>query len=392
MMRTFCYRLSPTPRQRAALLAGMHQGRLVRNAMLAAVRAEYQRSGKFLFYRDLSKMYARPGLEHLSASTVQSIARRLSQTTEAFVTARSRGEKRAFPTYLDGRCRVSIPLRQHSRRQHPHDWRLSADGRRLMIPKKLGGPVKIRLHRPLKGEPKTCNLVLRADGGWYALIACTLPDPAPCDPCGHPPIGLDAGLHALVTDSDGGRVPNPRFFKKVRPQIIAEQRALARKQYGSRRWQKQRARLAKLHLKVSRQRHDFLHKTARSYAVNHGLIAVELLNLAGMRTNHRIAGAIEDVSWGTFQRLLTEKAEAAGHRVVKVRAAYSSQECASCGELVPKKITTRIHVCPHCGYRAHRDENAARNILARACYNGRGAAVAEPEGLAAGDEARTATP
>lgn len=387
MIRAFCYRIDPTPRQRQALLASMHQGRLVRNSMLAAVRAEYQRSGRLMTYQDLSEIYARPGLQNLPASTVQALARRLSGNLEAFVKARRGNKKRRFPCYQDGRHRASIVLRQYSRPGQPHEWRLSADGRRLVIPAKLGGPVRIRLHRPLMGEPKTCSLVLRADGHWYALIACRLPDPVPCDPCDHPEIGLDAGLNALVTDSGGGRVPNPRFFKKARPKIIAKQRSLSRKHYGSKRWRKQAAELGRLHLKVSRQRRDFLHKTARAYAVNHGLIAVEQLNLAGMRTNHRISGALGDVSWGMFQRLLKEKAEAAGHRVVKVRAAGTSLACSNCGEPVPKTIADRTHVCPHCGYQAHRDENAARNILARAQDNGRGAAVAEREGQAARHEA-----
>lgn len=389
MIRTFSYRIDPNARQRQALLAGMHQTRLIRNAMRAAVAEEYQRSGKFLFYRDLAKLYAHPGLEHVSASTVQAIARRFSQTLEALVKARARGERRRFPGYLNGRCRTSIPLRQYSRPGYPHDWRLSADGRHLHIPAKLGGPVRIRLHRPLVGEPKTCCLVLHVDGHWSASITCQIPDPPPCEPCDHLPVGLDAGLDALVTDSAGHRVPNPRHKKVVQPKLISAQRALARKVPGSRRWQKQAAALGKLHYKVRRQRRDHLHKIARFYAVNHNPIAIEQLNLRGLRRNRRISGALEDVAWGMFQTLLTEKAEAAGHRVVKVRAAGTSQDCSSCGELVPKTIDDRIHVCPNCGYSAHRDENAARNIRDRG-MNGRGAAVAEREGLATRHETRTA--
>lgn len=42
---------------------------------------------------------------------------------------------------------------------------------------------------------------------------------------------------------------------------------------------------------------------------------------------------------------------------------YTSQNCSSCGEIVKKTLSTRTHQCPHCGYVADRDENAARNIL-----------------------------
>jgi transposase len=49
-----------------------------------------------------------------------------------------------------------------------------------------------------------------------------------------------------------------------------------------------------------------------------------------------------------------------------VNPAGTSQDCSGCGVEVPKKLGERWHTCPHCGLSLHRDENAARNILARA--------------------------
>jgi len=63
--------------------------------------------------------------------------------------------------------------------------------------------------------------------------------------------------------------------------------------------------------------------------------------------------------------ILTYKAEEAGKQIVAVDAKNTSQLCSNCGELVPKKLSTRIHNCS-CGYRENRDINAARNILIRA--------------------------
>ncbi|MFL5667116.1 MAG: zinc ribbon domain-containing protein, partial [Ktedonobacteraceae bacterium] len=59
------------------------------------------------------------------------------------------------------------------------------------------------------------------------------------------------------------------------------------------------------------------------------------------------------------------KAESAGRQVIAVAPHYTSQKCSSCGESVHKSLSVRTHVCPGCGYRADRDENAARNILQR---------------------------
>jgi transposase len=48
---------------------------------------------------------------------------------------------------------------------------------------------------------------------------------------------------------------------------------------------------------------------------------------------------------------------------VTVNPRNTSQVCSGCGEVVPKKLSVRIHACPVCGLVEDRDVNAARNIL-----------------------------
>uniref|UniRef100_UPI0034313FEB RNA-guided endonuclease InsQ/TnpB family protein n=1 Tax=Okeania sp. SIO2F4 TaxID=2607790 RepID=UPI0034313FEB len=55
-----------------------------------------------------------------------------------------------------------------------------------------------------------------------------------------------------------------------------------------------------------------------------------------------------------------------GKATVAVPPNYTSQNCSNCGEVVKKSLSVRTHVCPHCGYEADRDVNAARNILQKA--------------------------
>ncbi|MEO1186324.1 MAG: transposase, partial [Cyanobacteria bacterium J06636_27] len=43
----------------------------------------------------------------------------------------------------------------------------------------------------------------------------------------------------------------------------------------------------------------------------------------------------------------------------------TSQDCSNCGENVKKSLSTRTHVCPHCGFIEDRDVNASINILKR---------------------------
>jgi hypothetical protein len=88
---------------------------------------------------------------------------------------------------------------------------LDSETKRLHVPNKIGARLKVKLHRPLQGTPKTAHLVLRADGHWYVLIVCDLGE-APPKREGEA-VGIDVGLTHFVADSEGSVVENPRCFK-----------------------------------------------------------------------------------------------------------------------------------------------------------------------------------
>ncbi len=92
-------------------------------------------------------------------------------------------------------------------------------------------------------------------------------------------------------------------------------------------------------------------------------LVIENLKPANMVRNHCLAFAISDASWGMFRHFLKSKAESAGRQVIAVASHYTSQKCSRCKEVVYKSLSVRTYVCPHCGYIADRDENAAKNIL-----------------------------
>ena len=138
---------------------------------------------------------------------------------------------------------------------------------------------------------------------------------------------------------------------------------MCRRKKGSHRRRKASREVACQHLKISRQRRDFHFKTAKHYAEDYSCICVEHLNVAGMVKNHHLAKSIHDASWSAFLVILTDKAERAGHVVVRVPARFTTQRCSGCGEYVQKSLSVRTHICPFCGLAEDRDVNAARNIL-----------------------------
>ncbi|MFF4026807.1 RNA-guided endonuclease InsQ/TnpB family protein [Nocardia elegans] len=80
----------------------------------------------------------------------------------------------------------------------------------------------------------------------------------------------------------------------------------------------------------------------------------------------RLARSIYDAGWGSFVRLLQQKAERRGRHFYKVDRYFpSSRMCSQCGQVDEAKLLSiRSWKCPLCGTVHDRDVNAARNILA----------------------------
>lgn len=217
------------------------------------------------------------------------------------------------------------------------------------------------MHRPLEGTPKTAYIVRRVDK-WYVVIACEAAQPE-APPRESDPVGIDVGLKEFLTDSNGGTVANPRHFRSADRKLRTQQRRASRRKKGSKRRRKANIQIAKTHLKVNRQRRDFHFKVAKQYTDKHDTIVVEDLNVHGMVRNHHLVKSITDAAWGQFLDILADKAERAGGQVIRVPAHYTSQKCSGCGEIVPKSLSVRTHICTYCGLVADRDHNAAINIL-----------------------------
>lgn len=360
-MRMFEYRLYPNRAQSKLLMACLSETRQLYNEMLEAVKTQYEQDGTFLGKYRLDATFKRRGGEHVPATTVQCLADRLTKALKRFLAAKELGlPDVGFPRFKKANHWHSIHLRQYGRDAYLHE-----DKKRLIVPKKLGHCLKIKLHRPVEGKPKTVYLVHRADGHWYACIACET-DPQnehPPSVCEHPDIGIDVGLKVFLTDSEGNTVENPRFYRTSQHTLRRKQRQLCRRKKGSHRRRKAARNVAKTHLKINRQRRDHHFKLAKRYAEQYHHIVVEDLRILNMVKNHHLSKSILDAGWGAFLTILSVKAVSAGHEVMRVNPRFTSQKCHQCGELVQKSLSVRTHICPFCGYVADRDINAAQNIL-----------------------------
>ena len=91
---------------------------------------------------------------------------------------------------------------------------------------------------------------------------------------------------------------------------------------------------------------------------------MEDLNVSGMVRNHKLAQSIQEVSWSRFKEILVYKAKWYGRDVVFVSRWFpSSQLCGKCGyQNKELTLSDREWVCPVCGCKHDRDNNASDNI------------------------------
>ncbi|NEQ83796.1 MAG: transposase [Moorea sp. SIO2I5] len=247
------------------------------------------------------------------------------------------------------------------------------DGNFLTLPK--FGKVKMIYHRPIPDgfKIKTATITRKADG-YYVTLSIQddyVPDIIPIDSVTNP-MGIDMGLKSFLIKSDGAEIPIPQYYRKAQKRLKKIQKAVSRSQKGSNNRKRAITKLGKAHKKVADTRKDFHFKTAKELLDSHDLVAHEKLNIKGLAKT-RMAKSVLDAGWGQFLSILSVKAVRvawptalnAGLLTKAVNPRNTSQNCSNCGKKVPKKLKDRIHSCPHCGYVADRDVNAAINILVR---------------------------
>ncbi len=242
---------------------------------------------------------------------------------------------------------------------------------RLKVPKL--GAVKIRMHRPLQGDPKEVTIVKKASG-WYAHIVCEIPDTPKVEPTAA--VAVDVGTTHYLTTSEGEKEDNPRWYRQAEGLLRKHSKDLSRKKKGSQRWRKQQQKLAVHHERTANKRKDFIGKLV--YKLYHhrenNVLVAEDLRVSNMVKNKHLSKSISDASWATFFEWAGNIAERDGFHFHQVDPKNTSQTCSACGEKSQRKLSLAIRTfdCQSCGVSLDRDHNAALNILFRAACAHRG--------------------
>jgi putative transposase len=242
---------------------------------------------------------------------------------------------------------------------------------RIQLPR-LG---MLRLHE--HGYIPTMAKVLSATvseqaGHWFVSVQVeeTVPDPIKAT---GPVIGIDVGIKALATVSNGTVIENPKALRSNLKKLRRVSRQHSRKHKGSANRAKATRKLARLHAHIANIRKDTLHKATsqmvmrtKSPEERPSVIVLEDLNVSGMLKNKRLSRAIADVGLSEFRRHIEYKAAQSGSTVQVVSRWHpSSKTCSSCGTIREAlTLSERVFVCFDCGYVADRDYNAAKVLAA----------------------------
>jgi len=202
---------------------------------------------------------------------------------------------------------------------------------------------------------KTGSFIEDSRGRWYVCLVVN--SPKQVKPTATKAIGIDLGLKAIATCSDGTIISNPKFYRQYEHKLGIAQRA------------KNKKRVRALHAKIANSRKDHLHKASTMLVRENALIVVGNLS-ANKLVKTKMAKFVLDTGFSALKIMLKYKCENAGVLFEEVNEAYTTQICSSCGEIShssPKgraDLRIREWDCMVCGTHHDRDLNSALNILA----------------------------
>src|SRR6476660_4087031 len=201
--KTFKYKLKPTLEQERELGRALGLCRWLYNTALEQRIIAYQRChvsvSRFAQEAELKDIrVAMPEYAAIHSHVLQDVLARLDKTYQAFFRRVKAGEKAGFPRFK-GRNRF-----------HSFTFKEYGNGARLdngfLVLSKIGR-ISVHWSRPIQGAPKTVTISKEADG-WYVAISCADVPVQPL-PMTRQEMGIDLGLEAFATLSDGTRIFTP---------------------------------------------------------------------------------------------------------------------------------------------------------------------------------------
>jgi putative transposase len=229
---------------------------------------------------------------------------------------------------------------------------ISLDGSTAVL---RGQRFRLWRHRPIEGRIKSGGFSQDARGRWYCNIVCAI-EGKPLG--GADEIGIDLGLKAVATCSDGTELEQASFYRDLEPKLAEAQRKRRKRQVKT------------IHATIANRRKDSLHKFSRRLVNRSSRITVGNVS-ASKLARTRMAKSVLDAGWSMLRGYLRYKSDHAGVAYLEVDEANTTRTCSACGSISGPRglegLGIRRWVCGDCGFEHHRDVNAALNIARLGC-------------------------
>lgn len=375
ILKAFKFELMPNGAQVRKMKQFCGCSRFVFNRALAYQNDQYQKDNSFKFsYRKIADLLPEwkrelTWLKDCHSQVLQQSIKDLDKAFENFFAKRSN-----FPKFKCKGKKDSF--------RFPQGYKLEQQNNRIYLPKI--GWVRYRNSKNVSGCFALKNVTISQKcGKWYISIQIEFETAKLTPKPNGGEIGIDMGIVRFATLSNGEYFEPINAFKNLKGKLAKLQKQLKHKTKFSKNWQKLKAKIAKLHHKISNIRKNYLHQISSQISKNYAIVYVEDLKIENMSKSASRAGNIEqhghrknvkqksglnrailDQAWGEFRRQLDYKLLWNGGFLFAVPPQNTSRTCPNCGHMAKDNRKTQAEFkCVQCEYENNADVVGAINVL-----------------------------
>lgn len=356
--KAFKFRLYPNSEQALFFIKTFGCCRLVYNAMLYERNESYKSTGKSFSRTPAELKKEFPFLKEVDSHALASEWTNLNVAYKNFF----RDKKVGFPKFKSKKNdrKSYTTYNQHSIIKVLNGF--------VRLPKI--GFVKCKAHReiPSDWKIKSATISQTPTGKFYVSILCEYESNIQqIIPSKTKSVGIDYKSNGFGVTSNGEILSSHRYFRENQSKLAMEQRRLSRKKKGSKNYEKQRLKVARVHEHIANCRKDRAHQLSYYFAENYDVVCLEDLNLQNIAQSLKLGKSTNDNGFGMFRDFLAYKMKDRCKYLVYIdKWDATSIVCSACGSYhkdIVNSLSIREWTCPDCGVHHDRDINAAKNIL-----------------------------